>query len=475
MPKHCTSVVNKAEKDFTLQQDFRKFHNITARRIGERAKVITFITPMKINLFYFFVFLLAGVLVLSCKKKANNEATITFLHPSSGDIFMPGDTIHMEVIVKDDNKLASLTIKLLNAAYTPVDHQESIPMNATTYQFTFAYVIENNYLESGNYFLTISTTDGDNDINEYLPIVINGIPKTVKAVYALTQQDSANVNLNQIDSTGQLLFQFSIQGDYSGSVINSRYNQLNIAGNYSGAYNQFDLPSYSNVFSEPAYNGTSPSFQGLTFAHALTFLSYYDGRIKAFDQEGHTQFNAAQPVYYRPAALCVNDKYVFVEAYYPGPGVTRIVVLNYPSGTAKQEYTLDIDIVSMLSRDDNDVIVFGNDGVDGKIYLYHVTSNNTNDFHTLYSNTVYSAIAIDSDRYALATSDGLYSYQVSSNNLVPVDAAVPVYSMEYNDVNGILYVNAGRKIKQYAFPDPAVLNVVTSADSILDLRVLYNK
>lgn len=411
----------------------------------------------------------------TCRKKENAEPQITITSPASGKIFIPGDTIKVEADISDDGILASVTLKLLNAAYTPVDHQESFSINSSSYHLSYEYVIENIYLETGNYFITLSTTDGDNNINEFRSITIQGIPKTRKAVYALTQSNTSNIKVSKLDSANQLVHQFDVLGDYSGSAISSMFKELNVAGKITGAINQFDLVSNSLLFSEPAYNAMLPSFQNLFFSNELTFVSYYDGRIKAFDKNGHVQFNSAQPVYYRPGALCVNDKYVFAEAYYAGPGENRLVVINYPSGVVKQENNAGLDIASMISKEDNELIIFGNKNGDGKIYQYHVLSNGINDFHTLFSNTVYSAVAIDNDRYAIATANGLYSYQESNNNLIPVDLSEPVYSLEYDEVNGILFVNAGRKIKEYAFPDAAVLNTVICGDSLLDIRIQYNK
>ena len=422
--------------------------------------------------FYIPILLL---IFISCRKKENAEPQISITSPVSGQVFIPGDTIKIEAEISDNNVLASVTLKLLNAAYTPVDHQESFSINASSYHLSYDYVIENIYLETGNYFITLSTTDGDNDQNEFRSIIIQGIPKTRKAVYVLTQTDTAHIEVNKLDSANQLVHQFDIFGDYSGSAISSRYNILNAAGKITGAINQFDLISNSLLFSEPAYNVTLASFHNLFFTNELTFVSYYDGRINAFNKDGHVQFSSVQPVYYLPGALCANDKYVIAEAYYPGAGENRLVVINYPSGVVKQEYNAGLDIASMISKEDDELIIFGNKNSDGKIYQYHVLSNGINDFHTLFGNTIFSAIAIDNDQYAIATANGLYSYQESNNNLIPVDLSEPAYSLEYDEVNGILFVNAGRKIKEYAFPDAAVLNTVIIGDSLLDIRIQYNK
>ncbi len=415
------------------------------------------------------------LLFISCKKKENAEPAITITNPTSGMVYFPGDTVHVEADISDDGALSSVTLKLLNAAYTPVDHQESFSINASSYHLFYEYVIENIYLETGNYFIALSTSDGDNDHNAFRNIVIQGIPKTRKAIYVVTQTDTSNIEVSKLDSANQLVHQFDVPGDYSGSAISSRYNELNIAGKTTGAFNQYDLISNSLLFSVPAYNATLPSFQNLFFAHELTFVSFYDGRIRAYNKDGNVQFNSAQPVYYQPGTICVNDKYVFAEAYYPGPNESRLVVINYPSGVTKQEYNVGLNIISMVSKEDNELIIFGNKNGDGKIYQYHVISNGINDFHTLFGNTVYAAVAIDDDRYAIATSNGLYSYQESINNLIPLDLSEPVYSLEYDDVNGILFVNAGRKIKEYAFPDIAVLNTSATTDSVLEVKVQYSK
>ncbi len=388
---------------------------------------------------------------------------------------MPGDTIKVEADISDNDVLPSVTFKLLDAVYTPVDHQESFAINATSYHLSFSYLIENNYLASGSYFVTLSTTDGVNYKNEYRTIQINEIPRTLKAVYVLTQPDSNHVSINKLDSTNQFVHQFDLSGDYSSSTINSRYSELDVAGKTYGAFNQVDLNSNLVLFSIPAYNLTLPSFRNLFLRNNLAFISYFDGNIKAFDNGGQQQFHSEQPVYYQPGAICANDKYVFAEAYYQSPDEHRLAVIFYPSGVARQEYNIGIDVASILSIDDNNVIIFGNKSGNGKIYLYDVVSNGANDFQTLFGNVIYSAVAIDNDRYAIATSNGLYSYQKSINNLIPIDVSESIYSLEYNDLNGVLFCSTGRKIKEYDFPQSGVLNSILSTDSILNVRIQFSK
>src|SRR6187397_674314 len=92
------------------------------------------------------------LLNVSCKKLQDDPAVITITSPLSGSVFMAGDTILVEASMTDDNDLGTLTVKLLNSSYTPVAHQEQFALNyLNEYQFTLPYVIDNLYLETGNY------------------------------------------------------------------------------------------------------------------------------------------------------------------------------------------------------------------------------------------------------------------------------------------------------------------------------------
>jgi len=415
------------------------------------------------------------VLSVSCRKFDNDPAEITIISPLPGTVFMPGDTIQVEANLSDDDDLGTLTIKLLNQSYTPVSHQDYYALNyMDTYHLSQPYVIDDLFLESGTYFITVSVSDGSEDANEYRVIEIHELPKTREAVYFLTRPDTMNLNLVELDSLGQLVNRLTIPGDYAESAINSRYHELIVSGQY-GYYNHYDLHTYSNIFSEPPYNGSGPSFLNLFFYNNLTYVSYYDGRIRAFDMNGSVKFNSAQPVYYQPGALCANSKYVFAEAFYTGQSERRLVVINNPSGVARQEYNLDAEIATILSTGENEVMIFGNKNGDGKIFSYHVVNNDADDLHTMPGITIYGALMIDADNYALATQNGLYSFQVSNNNLIPVDVNRPSYGIEYDEVNGILFSASGKEVRQYAFPSPQVMNTSMASDSVMDIRILYNK
>jgi len=416
------------------------------------------------------------VLSSSCKKMEDDPAVITIISPVAGSVFTAGDTITVEATMTDDGSLGTLSIKLLDQSYTPVDHQQNLALNdLSTYHLNQEYVIANLNLESGNYFLAVTVSDGDEDANEYRSIVIHALPKTREAVYLISRPDTMNVNVTELDSAGQLIPRLTIPGDYVESAINSKFNELMVSGYRYGYFNQYDLETFSNISSEPPYNGSGPSFLDLYLHENLSFISYYDGHIKAFDRLGAVKFTSAQPVFYQPGALCVNSKYIFAEAFYPGPGDRKLVVINYPSGVARDEYNLGADISDIISTGDNEAMIFGNNNGDGKIFSYHVLNNDADDLHTLFGIIIFGAVAIDADNYAVATQNGLYSYQASNNNLIPVDVSRPCYALEYDEVNGILFSASGKEVRQYAFPTSQVLNTTTVQDSVLDVRILYNK
>jgi hypothetical protein len=424
----------------------------------------------------FFPIILFFLFATSCKKKDNNPAEIIITSPYSGAVFTAGDTIPVAATLTDDGALGNLSIKLLNSSYTPVDHQQQLALNdLTSYNLNEYYIIDNLFLESGNYYIGITVSDGNEDANEYRSIVIHALPKIRKDVYFLTRPDTINVNVVELDSIGQLITRFNIPGDYAESAMNSRWNELMVCGYRYGYFNQFDLENYTTISSEPAYNGSGPSFQDIFFYNNLTFVSYYDGRIRAFDRLGAVKYNSAQPVAYQPGTLCANSKYVFAEAFYPGSGERKLVVINYPSGIVRDENNLGASVSSIISTAENEIMIFGNSNGDGKIFSYHVLDNDADDLHTLPGVTIYGAVAIDSDNYAVATENGLYSYQVSINNLIPMDLNRPCYAIEYDEVNGILFAASGKEVRQYAFPTPQVLSTVVCQDSVLDIRLLFNK
>lgn len=423
----------------------------------------------------FIIFLSVTLIFFSCRKEKNADVEIVITSPAANTSFYQGDTIHVEADISDDDDLNSVTIKLLDQHYNIADHQLSLPINASSYHLSADFVIEDLYISTGNYFLTLTVNGAGLTSSAEKTIFIHGIPKDVKDVYILTRPDTNHVSVIKLDSLNQMIHRFDVAGDYTGSALNARSGQLNIVGKTYGGFNQFDLSTGTADFSEPAYNVSMPSFLGMSFSNGLAFVSYYDGRINAFDQAGHLQFNSEQPVYYQPGSLSINEKYVFVEAYYPGPDEYRLVMLNYPSGIPYLEYNLRADVVSMSSDVNDNAFIFANKNGDGKIYRFHRIGNYADDLSTLFGNHIYSAATIDVDYFALATQEGLYIYSIGMNSLTPFDTGDPVYSVEYDDVHGLLYANCGRKIKTYQYPNYQVVNTIQSGDSVLDVRILYNK
>src|SRR5687767_12465794 len=119
---------------------------------------------MKQWLIRILIFIIPVWMFSSCRKKVNDPAEINIISPLPGSAFSPGDTIKVEATMSDDDELGTATLKILNASYTPVNQQQSISMSGVnSYHLEADYIIDNPYLESGNYFFAITVSDGNED------------------------------------------------------------------------------------------------------------------------------------------------------------------------------------------------------------------------------------------------------------------------------------------------------------------------
>ena len=412
----------------------------------------------------------------SCKKEESNGPVVHINYPMQGQGFTAGDTVSVSATVTDDQRVTSIIIRLLNASYISCDHDEGVPISGNNLEINKDYVISNINLETGDYYIAVIASDGNNVTNEYVRIHINELPKERKGIFILSASNPFSFAVSRLDALNNPVSVTNLNGDYVSSAIYSRNHELFTIGSISGSFNAYDLDGQSFLWSYPPTGFSIPTFMNLFLIKDRIYVSYYDGNIKGYDMGGVQKFEAQQQGYFIPDVIFRTDQYFFSEIFYRGSHQNKLGVF-YFTGAEKQERAIDIDLKNMYSLDQDHLLLFGNDSVlaQGKIEIYDIPGNGTVSLHTILTGMLNQVIQLDDIHYLIAYSDGIYRYDYSMNSLTPFVTSLPVYSMEYDEVNQELFACSGNKVHVYNVVTAAPEYVVNVVDSVLDVRVMYNK
>lgn len=421
--------------------------------------------------------ILCIALFSSCKKEKSIAPVIRIMSPLPGQGFNAGDTVHVSASISDDHEVTSVTIRLLNASYISCDHDEVIRTTGSTAEIRKEYVISNSYLETGNYYIAVIASDGSELTNEYVKIHITELPKVRKEVFLLSAYNNFSYTVSSLDSLNNPVMAFHVNGDYVSSAINSVNHELLTVGSISGSFSAYDLFTNSIRWSYPPTAFSIPTFKNLFLIKDRVYVSYYDGRIKGYDMDGAQKYEVQQQGYFIPDVIYKNDIYFFSEIYYRSSHLNKLGVFYLGTGEEKQEHTIDIDLRNMYSLDQNRLLLFGNDTIlgQGKIEIYDISGNGSILLQTLLTGLLNNVVQLDDIHYLLACTDGIYKYDYSMNSIITFVTGLPVYSLEYDEVNQELFACSGHTMHVYNAVTATPEYTVTSADSLLDVKVLYNK
>ncbi len=390
---------------------------------------------------------------------------------------MVGDTIAVSANISDDKEITSITVRLLNSSYISVGNDYTIPVSTANYSLNIQFIIDNLNLSSGSYLVAVIASDGHSETNAFVTIYLNELQKERKGIYVMSASNSLSFNVSKLDSSNNLIQVINVTGDYSGSAIYSRNHELFTTGKIGGSFNSFNLNDNSLLWSKPPGSFPLPTFQSLFLRDDLIYVSYYDGNIKAYDKNGSIKYTVQQQGFFRPDVIYKNDQYLFSEIYYPGTGLNKIASFYLVTGIENQEHAIDIDLKNIYTLDQNRLLLFGNDLLSGqgKIETYTISGNGTSMLHLIPTGNLNRVVQIDNNHYFISHSDGIYLYDYTLNSLTPFVSGFHAYSLEYEDLYQELFACSGNQVHVYNSATGSFEYDVASADSVMDVQILYNK
>ncbi len=420
-----------------------------------------------------FLMLIASLL-LSCKEDHDHQPLIDFIQPSGPISIVAGDSIFVEARISDDIQLIEVSIQLLNQNEVPVSSALVYQLNNNEFHINTLYYVNNIYLETGTYLLTIYASDGKNSERLAREIEIQALPLELKKVYAITPSGN-NVRIYSLDSLNSYSLLTSVSGDYLSSSLSSRFQRINTLGRTAGGFNVLDALTGDNLNHIP---GPCPladtCFEFLQFQNEWNYISYSDGNIKAYDQNGLQKFMIQQQNYFEPGACYQNGHYFYAELYYPANSQNRLGTFFFPSGVATQECVLDLDILKIYKADTDELYLFGHSTGDAMVKIYNRQTNQTTLLRNFGSININSIFQMSDHEFYIATDTGIWRYNANQNQFSQI-SNTPVQSINYDSIfnefyfcmNTTLVVVDGTTflaVRQYNF-----------TEVVRDVHLLYNR
>ena len=427
-------------------------------------------------LFSFFVL----CFLFACKKEPDDifGPKITFNSPSQNQFFNVMSSVTVNATIKDDTKITSVNVSLVDALDNPVHVSVSVPVSSPSMEVNMQYILNNIHLESGMYSIMITASDGKNDTKSYQPIYLGALPKVVKKVLVVSATSTSQTNLSSIDSAFTTMTPVHVfQGDYIGSSASSYYQQGYVCGNYTGNLSCINLADNTIKFSVSSNPSAWPYFTGYFNTEKLTYVSKYDGTVRGYDYTVAISYNAVAEAGFYIQHFCFNDGFMVSEEQDKTSAAKRLLV-SYATGVAEQGMVLSQDVVTFCEMDPENVFMFGNNAGQGVIQLFDRLNNHIwNPYNSsLPAGSLLSAVEIDSNTYLIALSNGtIYKYEYQNSSLTPYLTGYTANKLKYDFENNEVYVVEANTVSTFDYPTKTFHHSIASTEPILDIHLVYNR
>lgn len=425
----------------------------------------------------FFSFIVLAVLFFSCsKEKDETSPKITVYTPDDGVQIRGIDTIQITFDAADDMNLERVQVSLENENNIVVSHTITKTPNTKKFTFNEAYIVDELHLESGNYYFDISAYDGENTTHKFIDVNLFEVDKIREGIF-ISSYNGVSSDVYLMDNSYQTNLYKNYVGDVLDISINSHHQQLIHTCHKSGAMESTDLITNLPAWTVPAQSSTTPYFTGVLMGDDnRLYTGYYDGRFKAFNQNGAATIsgNANQSFYVQDAAL-LGDFYVTEQKSIP-VGQVQLVLNWVASGVQFQQAAVNEDIKGIYQRTNNEMIVLTNtSGNVGNVAFYYLNTGQIGHPFSVSLGKIEDCIEISTGVYLVAEGNNLTYVNTNDYSTLPYLTGVNANLLRYDSFSNELFVVNGNQITIYDFSSKSVKSTYVHSATIVDLDFWYNK
>jgi hypothetical protein len=429
---------------------------------------------MKRIIFLLFALPLA---LASCKKGEDEQLpVIQILSPANGSTADVFDTLHVSVHVSDNKQLENLRVQLVSTQMIPVLPAATFSMNGQSYDAVFDYIISNHRMASGNYYLSVEATDGNNTSRAYTNIYVTGVPRVLNGFFAATIPISGTLNIYKGDTSWNASLFTSYPSDFTDMAVSNYWQQVYTNGINTGPLKATSIDGSTTGFSIQSIAGPVPYWGPLAVRDARLWIAYRANNVfKALDQTGVPSFTSAtDPGFYPELSLQWGNR-VYTEQKDISSANARLVVYS-TAGGGLQETPMSVDAIAMFEKDLDNIYVVGNTLGQGHLLIYDFTTNGFWEPIGLPAAAITCAAQVDSNTILIGMDNGnVYRFTYNPVGLLTWASGISPTALRYDDVNAEVYTAEGTNVKVYSYNPFALQHTIAIPYPVSDLELWFNQ
>ncbi len=327
--------------------------------------------------------------ILSCKKQPiNNPPEISIILPVEQSVYSALDTVFIRLNVRDnDSKNINLSIFLEKKDFTPITNNTLLyTFNKNEIQIDIPFALTDRWINSDEYYLTVTAYDGYSKSQARKKIFIHAIPKKFKGIMAGVKNQSfvdiyvsdTSFNFQKVFSLNNLLTGFY---EYRFSLFASIHT--------NGVANFYTYPNFSLIKEISGLNKIGTPFRiDWKFQSPYLYITNANKSIIAIDKDGIIRKNISTK--FSPYKInYFNNEWVVLSEVYPYP-------ISYIEAPFQQKnYLKQGNLIDIIYLDNNRWLVVEQKNNQILLYEYKSLYNILNQFnHNIYG-TYYGNLILN--------------------------------------------------------------------------------
>jgi len=429
-----------------------------------------------IRLSVLFLLVFTTLILSSCKDKEDDAtlAKVQILEPPSGSVYSVGETITVKASIYHDKIVTALTISLVNDHNIAMSTPVGLIPNQQSFEIEEDLLIDNPNLESGSYFIMVKVSDGSNDTRAFQPVDVNGIEPELKRILVVTQFNSLKSNISIIDSVYNVTQILGVAKPYMGSALSSKYNQFYYITPNPSRLMTYDL---NDTVLDWEYSAQSPYpiFEDIYYADDLVYLASQNGNIVGLNQAGENKFGTVTHNDRVPQKIFKHENLIISDQRTRSNYFRYFTLFFSVTGAFANQHRSDLEVVKFFSRNEQEIIAFGNELDEAAVKVYEIESNNSYIPAGTLNGKILNAVQVNNNGVLLAMDYGVILYNLINFEHYLAFDHDHVNAMDYDPLNNLLYMSEDNKIFVYSYPGSALLHTVSMDYPVINLHLLYNK
>jgi hypothetical protein len=401
----------------------------------------------------YLLVLISIIFFTSCKKEDTPPPSkINILSPVANTPFEVNDTITIKLLIDSRQPEVDLWISLLDANFSPASPINPLVFSdfETNIETTLHFMLDDEFLESGNYYLFFKVLDQSGNVNKYLSIYIEGIQRQFEGIFIVSEISDNQIGIEKLgtDLTGQGIK--ILEGNYAGSSIDSRYKNIYVAGQNFGNLVAMNTDSLGPEWEIPIIpNPVQPYFTFVQQIDHVLYVGFYSGEVNGYNPSGDLIFTTQTNGLTFPNQVCIVGNHLVVSS------TTRSNLFEYwietffmASGVDNSKTKVLIKPIHLKPLDDEQVLMFGNNGnsrLETKLLDPEtgLVSDPYQPFQ-LPDELVKCAADINNEQTLLGLEDGIYIYDYQ-RSIAMVTTSISPRVLHWEDISQNILAADGDK------------------------------